>query len=448
MPSHHAAIALGCALAIAACGDTAARPLYLPPQGTLPEAAPLDSENDGALRDAGTLDLFDGGVAQDMGRAELDVGISQDVGTLDAGVPRPCSTDQPLSIMTSTSPNVGRPGALYAGPPLDPYVPRPIAVRLTTTAGAPVPGCDVTWTPATGSGWVFPNARATDSEGRVDAWWTAGESAMQSVTASVTDDKGGVTRVPIAGTVQARRTNPTRVYLQYPVDAYDGFNVEVVPQSAPADSSFAAIWTSQCGAGLDNVSANDGGQPSRAFAFCWNANAEPTAVVDRAMSSCTAITSTNGQSGTFCSLNFAWQTGSAYRFELATRQPVAGHTDYAFYVTSIKTAERIKVTEFRYASGRLPNAASSYLQNDAPAASCLQTGQTAGLFREVHQIEADIASAVGSATFARDYDVDRDVICANYSYGTSGRAFSLSTGGMEVGTPRPPGWPAPVIVLP
>src|SRR5262249_37837333 len=123
-----------CALStLAACGHTVARPLVGAPSGVLVEA-----------------------------------------GSPDAGdVIRPCAIDQPLALVTTTPSNVSRPGALYSAAPIDSYAPRPIGVRLTTTAGAPVRGCDVAWTPAPGSGWVFPIARSTDADGRADAWWTA-----------------------------------------------------------------------------------------------------------------------------------------------------------------------------------------------------------------------------------------------------------------------------------
>src|SRR6185503_8425908 len=103
-------------------------------------------------------------------------------------------------LAATTATNLSRPGALYSDGPIEQYVPRPIGVRLTTTAGAPVRGCDVAWTPASGSGWVFPIARGTDADGRVDAWWTAGPDATETVTAAVTDGKGGGASVTITGT--------------------------------------------------------------------------------------------------------------------------------------------------------------------------------------------------------------------------------------------------------
>src|SRR5689334_18117124 len=106
-----------CAAAVlAACGDSVARPLVSAPAG---------------------------------------VGI--DAGLADAGdTIRPCTTDQPLVLTATTPTNVARPGALYSAAPIEQYAPRAIGVRLTTSSGAPVRGCDVAWTPAPRSGWVFP----------------------------------------------------------------------------------------------------------------------------------------------------------------------------------------------------------------------------------------------------------------------------------------------------
>jgi hypothetical protein len=397
--------AVGCALALASCGDTAAVPLY----GS-PASIKVDAGGDGAAR--------------------------------------PCLTDQPLTMVTTTISNVSRPGALYSAAPVDSYAPRPIGVRLTTAAGAPVGGCDVTWTPGAASGWVFPIARSTDADGRVEAWWTAGPDAAQNVRASVLDGDGGGASVVIAGTAEPRRTRPTRVYLQYPVDAFDEYSVVVIPDLVPPGSSIGALWTVPCGAGLSIDAPADGGAPTpRAFAFCWDATTEPSSVLDASGSSCRAIASDTGLRGTQCAQPFAWKVGSPYRIELETRHVVAGHTDYVFYVGT-GAADRTKLVELRFAGADRPSAAFSYLQSDAAASSCLDTERLSARFRDVTQIDASVPSDVRSASFTRDYDVADNEICANYAYGVSDGAFMLSTGSDVVGPPRPPGWPAPSIVLP
>jgi hypothetical protein len=394
---------------LAACGDTLARPLFSAPAG-----------------------------------------VVVDAGDSDAGdVVRPCVTDQPLVLVTTTPSNASRPGALYTTAPIDPYSPRPIGVRLTTSAGAPVRGCDVAWTPSSGSGWVFPIARSTDADGRVDAWWTAGPDAAQSVSAAVTDGKGGGASVVIAGSTEPRRTRPSRVYLEYPVDAFDGYGVEMIPDLAPADARFGAVWTQGCGVGIDNDLQGDAGAPtSRAFAFCWDAQAEPTTVLDAAGATCGPIGDANGTHGTLCAQPFAWKIGEAYRFDLETSHVIAGHTDYAFYVTPVVTGARTKVVGLRFGSGDRPRAAFSYLQDDANGPTCLQSGQHAARFRNVTKIDGDVTSDVRTATFTRDYDPTANVICANYAYGVADDAFFLSTGAERVGPPFPPGAPPPTVTLP
>jgi hypothetical protein len=374
-------------------------------------------------------------------------GVAVDAGS--DGPPRPCATDQPLVLVATTTTSVSRPGALYSDPPIEQYVPRPIGVRLTTTAGAPVRGCDVGWTPAPGSGWVFPIARGTDADGRVDAWWTAGPDPAQTVTAAVTDGKGGGASVTITGTTEARRTRPARVYVEYPVDAFDDYSVEVVPDLAPPDARFGALWTQPCGVGIYDDAPGDGGAPTpRAFAFCWDSQVEASTVLDLAGSTCEPIGAASGLRGTQCEQAYAWKTGEAYRFDLETRHTVAGHTDYAFFVTPVATNVRTKVVEFRFASAARPSAAFSYLQDDVSGATCLQTAQHAARFRHVKKIDGTVSSDVVTATFTRDYSASANTICANYAYGVADDAFYLSTGADRVGPPFPPGWPAPVIQLP
>ncbi len=369
---------------------------------------------------------------------------------VDAGSPaKPCFTDQPLVLATTTPSNVSRPGALYAAAPIEPYVPRPVTARLTTTAGAPVGGCDVTWTPAPASGWVFPIAASTDADGRVDAWWTAGPDAAQALRVSVSDGKGGGASMIMSGTTEPRGSRATRVYLQYPVDAFDAYSVEVIPEPAPQESTFGALWTLPCGAGLTSDPSGDGGPPVlRAFAFCWDSDMEATAVLDPSGSSCHPIGTAGTLQGTWCSQLYPWKAGEPYRIDLETRHALAGHTDYVFYVTTVASGERTKLVELRFGGGDRPSAAFSYLQGDAIAASCLETEQLSALFRNVTQIDNGLSTNLRAATFTRDYDAESNVICANYDYGTSDGAFLLSTGGMRVGPPRPPGWPAPTITLP
>jgi hypothetical protein len=372
--------------------------------------------------------------------------IRVDAGT--DGAAKPCLTDQPLVLVATTPSSVSRPGALSSAAPIEQYAPRPVGVRLTTAAGAPVGGCDVSWTPAPGSGWVFPIAQATDADGRVEAWWTAGADASQTLRAAVADGRGGGASVTMSAAAEPRRTRATRVYLEYPVDAFDAYSIEVIPEVASAGSAIGALWTRSCGAGLSSDFEADGGVPTpRAFAFCWDSNTEATSVIDASGSSCGAIASDNGTRGTQCAQPFAWKLGAPYRFDLETRHTIAGHTDYVFYVGT-DGADRTKLVELRFGSDDRPSAAFSYLQKDPAAPSCLETERLSALFRKVTQIDADVAADVRAATFTRDYDVAANVICANYFYGVSQGAFMLSTGSDLVGPPRPPGWPAPSITLP
>jgi hypothetical protein len=268
------------------------------------------------------------------------------------------------------------------------------------------------------------------------------------VSAAVSDGKGGGAFVTISGAAEARRTWPARVYLEYPVDSFDGYSVEVTPDLAPAGARFGAVWTQPCGAGIYNDIPGDGGVPSAgAFAFCWDSRAEASTVLDQADTTCRPIVDSYGGRGTQCSKPYAWSVGEAYKFDLETLHPVAGHTDYAFYVTPVATGVRTKIVEFRFGSADRPSAAFSYLQEGVTGASCLQTTRQAARFRNVEKLDGDVASDVLSATFTRDYDVSTNSICANYAYGASEGAFFLSTGSDRVGPPLPPGWPSPVIAL-
>jgi len=401
------------------CGDTEARPHYAAVSGP-----------SGAGGNVVTI---------------ADSAASADGPENDGGI-RPCATESSLVLETTTPSSVSRPGAVYSAAPLDQYWPRPIGVRLTTTLGNPLRGCEVQWTPASGSGWVFPIASATDADGRVDAWWTAGEDPSQSVTAKVALTDGGDNSVVMLGTTQALRTTAERVYIQYPVDPFDAYSVEVTPLLAPAAGFFGALLTSNCGAGLYISASNDAGAPEpRAFAYCWDSDSDVTTVIDAATTTCGPILRTTG---TYCTRAYSWKTNAIYRFDLETNQRISLHTDFAFFVTDSTTNERTKLVELRFGSADRPSAAYSYLQDNAFADSCLAAAQHATLFGHVTKTDRGVASEVKTATFTRDFDPSVNDICANYAYGVASGQFFLSTGADRVGPPRLPGSSAPVIVLP
>ena len=406
---------LAVAAVFPACGDTEARPLYAAPASVQAREPGPDAP---------------GGVPGDASDAR--------------GTARPCTTDQNLVLGTSTPSSVARPGTVYSAPPLSQYWPRPITVRLTTATGAAVPGCDVTWVPGPGSGWVFPIAERTDADGRVDAWWTAGPDPSQTVQANVITADGGAVSTTLSGVAEAKRTESLRIYLDYAVDAYDSFSVEVVPVFVPSDSSLGVLWTPECGVSFANDFSADGGvfQPS-VNAFCWDSNRDSATIVDAATSSCAF-----DGSGMYCSRPYAWKLGGTYRIDLSTKRTVTAHTDYAFFVTDVATGVETKLTELRYGGGNRPSSAYSYLKGFKDAPSCLFTAPVAARFGHVKKVDGATAADVKTASLSTAFDVDKERICANYTFGASENAFLLSTGGETVGPPVVPGGQAPTITLP
>jgi hypothetical protein len=263
------------------------------------------------------------------------------------------------------------------------------------------------------------------------------------VQANVIAADGGTVSTTLSGSTEARRATPARVYLDYAVESFDGFTVEVAPVSSPPDAIIGALWTAQCGANFWSDPTDGGVSQTSVNAFCWNSDRDKATTVDAATSSCA-----DDGDGMFCTRPYAWKLGASYRFELQTKRIVAAHIDYAFFITDVATGERAKLAELRYGGGNRPSSAYSYLRGYTAGSSCLSAGQVSARFGHVKKVDGDTVTDVKTASLSNDFDVGNDRICANYFFGATQDAFLLSTGGETVGPPLAPGDPAPTITLP
>lgn len=412
-------------------------------------STPLDA---GALHDAGL----------DAGAPSRDAQVVTDAATPSV----PCLSGSTLALVDSAT-LLGRHGSvfsrtLYVYDPAgeatmsnDTHQPAPVVVRVTDGAGAPVAGCEVAWEPGASSGWIFAASPTTDSDGRVSAWWTAGDAAEQTVTARISHADGTTSEATAHGSSMPHSTRSNSIHINYEVTGtYDAFSVDVTPVTFAPTTYYSTINFPGGYTGLQNTSSADGPAPleNQVVIFSvWDVGVVDAVVVDAAGSTCTGF---GGEgTGARCMLQYAWELGHSYRFELEITYPVADRTDYAVWVSDATDpsaiVRRTHIATLRYGEHAEPWYASGFVEDwyvEAP--SCLDNPERTVRFHDARYRYAGAWTDVRAASFGAVYNPWHDEICANYAYRADGDAFLWSSGGDLVDAPLMPGDPPPRVALP
>jgi len=328
--------------------------------------------------------------------------------------------------------------------------PKALVVEVKS-AGAPVVGCEVGWQTAAGHGWVFPNGKVTDAEGRIRAFWTAGDQDSQSAVARIEVEGGAAQTVTFTGkATPSERTRTDSVYIHYDVpDTYTEFKVRVTPMTGPQSTYYSTLnWPGAYG----GIQFDEYGGPITKVLFSiWDVDPTKKAeILDPGH--CNELVGFGGEgTGTSCRLllppsehgpiaglpdDYMLKPGDTYETHLVVTYPAdcATCTDYTFTFTdvtrglgpiSLGTQRRKEKVEPWYGSG--------FIEDwwDEPGDHCLNSGARTAYF---HDIQAKIKGnwqAITSASFDPIYKPGNHEICANYFFGVESGKFLMSSGGTE-----------------
>lgn len=344
------------------------------------------------------------------------------------------------AVLTALTPDAGeaRDGSVFSATLYDPAIesgntthqPRKLKVRVTS-GGQPVQGCAVSWQPREAgndkNGWVFPDAPATDFNGIVSAWWTAGTGNRQKLDVGLRRADGSRASVEILGRSRGHETRANSIYVSWSTPAWQKFSAEVTPHSWPATTYYEVI----------GFNGGYGGIQSHQLLFSlWDVDGVSPVVVDPGISSCTNF---GGEgTGIKCEAAYKPKTGVAYRFELEVAATADGKQDYSMFFTDPRDGSRKKLGTLRLPKVLAQSGAYGFVEDWSDTAkSCLGNPVRAATYGRVRYQGADgqwvdVKKALGDAV----YTPDHNEVCANYRFDDAGNGrFRLSTGGHDVGQP-------------
>ncbi|WP_051259002.1 DUF3472 domain-containing protein [Chitinibacter tainanensis] len=353
--------------------------------------------------------------------------------------PSPVANSCAATAITALTPSAGvaRIGSVYSSTLYDPsnetsgndtHRPQVIKVQVSN-AGKPVAGCAVSWTPVNGndSGWVFPLAEKTDSNGQISAWWTAGKASSQQVRASITLADGSRREAEITGQAFAHSTRANSIHLNWSSPLWNGFKVDVTPVSWAPTTYYSAI---------NFPGGYTGIQTSQLLFSLWDVNGVSPVVIDKGMATCSNF---GGEgTGIKCYAPYTPQANVTYRFELEVAATSDGKTDYTLYFTDLSNGQRKKFATMRYQAKVSPYGASAFVEDwYEEKASCLANTRRAAYFSNVQYRNPSTGawSEIRKATGDAVYNEWHNEICANYSFSAEGGRFLMGTGGEVVGQP-------------
>lgn len=366
------------------------------------------------------------------------------------------------SKIVAVTPNAlyARCGSLYGETLYTPrstaWKPKAVGIRVVSSSGTPVTGCNVVWTPQLDSGWVFPSAPETDVRGEINAWWTAGTASTQSLAAGIVLAGGGESHVTITGSALPHVTRADSVHINYDVgQKWDAFSVDVTPLKFPGTTYFSALNWIGAYTGVQNnapgPSLEPGSAQDKTLLFSvWDSNGVNAELINAGDSICDTF---GGEgTGVRCRLRgYKWKIGGTYRFEVTVKQqPTIRRTDYTVHVTDIGSGTTKNLGTVRYGALVWPNYGSGFVEDyasDSP--SCLAAPQKTVYYHNVrvHPVGRDW-TRIKSASLSRVFTPKNNEVCSNYDFAVEDGKFLMSTGGLRVGRPIIDGEPRRNLLIP
>lgn len=384
-------------------------------------------------------------------------------GMLEPQVPCPAGSE-----LTTEDINAGYAefGSVFSSTPYERDVegthnPKALVVEVKN-AGTAVAGCEVRWLTEAGDGWVFPNGTLTDAEGRIRAFWTAGDKENQSAEARIEVEGGAAQTLTFTGEAwPSERTRTDSVHILYEVpDVYSEFKVRVTPATGPQSTYYSTLnWPGAYG----GIQFDDYGGPiSKVLFSVWDIDASKKAeILDQG--ACNETVGFGGEgTGTSCRLllppsehgaiaglpdDYMLQPGDTYETHLVVSHPAdcATCSDYTFTFTDVtRGLGPISLGTQRYKENVEPWYGSGFIEDwsDQPGDHCLNAGTRTAYFHDLQAKTAAGWQAITSASFNAVYLQWNHEICANYFFGVEGGRFLMSSGGSElVSRPIIPGDP-------
>jgi hypothetical protein len=375
----------------------------------------------------------------------------------DAGVAVPPGNPCPAgSSLRALTPDAGHAfyGTVFGPAAFDDlsagYVPGKIEVQVTLDGG-PLRGCEVRWETAAHHGWVFADDPLTDAQGKVRAYWTAGDVAAPSATAAIALPGGERASAVIKGAAApGRETRGDSVHFtSYVAKPYSEYKVRVTPVTAPESTYYETHGFKGAYAGIQFD-----GDASKVIFSTWDANGQSALLKDSG--ACNETVSFGGEgTGVGCRLRFppraaiaglpadyALKAGDTYELHLVITQPSdcgGACTDYAMTFSDITRGfGPISLGTQRYMQ-RVQNDYNDIFIEDwwsVDGDTCINAQARTAYF---HDMQAKIDGAwvpVRSGRFSPNFVPSNNEICANYAATVEGARFLLSSGGSErVGPP-------------
>jgi hypothetical protein len=362
------------------------------------------------------------------------------------------------SLLTALTPSAGTArygtvfgNTLYQNKSPSSYQPQKLTLQVTRGGGV-VPDCAISFTTDPGNGWVFPDAESTDEQGKLSAYWTAGNRSNQVTTAGILLEDGSSSLARITGTaLPSDETRSDSIHFRSSVsDSYTEYEVQVTPLTAPPTTYYETQgWQGAYGGIQFNRDR------SQVIFSVWNVGAQSAELRDRA--ACNQIVAFSGEgSGTSCRLSFPpsahgsvpglpsdymLRPGDTYKTHLRVSYPSdCGYcTDYSFDFTDVTRGfGPISLGTQRYMAKAVLHDNDVFVEDWSSSAGddCISAGARSAYFHDMRALVQGVWQPVQSGSFSPNFVPDNNEICANYFAGVDAGRLLLSSGGdSRVGPP-------------
>ena len=295
--------------------------------------------------------------------------------------------------------------------------------------GLPVAGAAYRWEADDSAGWVYPPEGMTDSDGHIEAAWIPGSPGTGIMVLTVGEEPSSLT-VEFETQSVAPAHPPhgqTTVWLSN-TPRGTGYSIELTPLTEPHQSYYAAINWDGAYTGLQR-----GGHVfDRSLIFCMfdPPGGRKTRIIRQGEGAfCTSFD--HQGSGKECHLNYPWQVGTGYRFEV-TEQEMDGGSAMTVHVTNLVTGERRFVATLLYGARPDLTSFASFVEDfRRTAPTCLaQEVRSAAIRRAMVRING-VWEPITRGFFARedDYGNPGTAPCANSAARDHASGLEIAMGG-------------------
>ena len=346
------------------------------------------------------------------------------------------------------------PGAVFGTTALtgqgENHAPAKLQVQVTN-GGQPVSGCEVRFRATDGNGWGFGASKATDPQGDLYGYWTAGKPGSGSISAVIALEGGGESKADFTGSVTEHASRTDSVHVYYDVSgSYTEFKLRITPLSAPPATYYSALNWQDSYAGIQFD-----GDTSLVIFSVWDAGGEKAKITDPG--ACNAKVDFGGEgTGTSCRLKFPpskngaiaglpndyhLQVGNTYEIYLTLATSASGgtantlsFTDLTRGIGPISLGTQTTGTAFK-GGGH----ASSFVEEWTDHGNCLSNSR-AVLYHGQRAKVGGTWQDIKSGSFNPNYVKTNNEVCSNYLLAGVDHTFLMSSGGAQyVGRPYVPG---------